>query len=599
MVTAMVRNYARHLLLLLALLALLPPAQALAAVQVGRVLTAVGKVTARDSDGKERALKRRSPVFEGDVVTTGTAGRTQIRFKDSALVELVPATEFRVDAYRYDGKADGSENAAMTLLKGGLRTVSGVIGHEHKASYKMNTPVATIGIRGTFYDLAVTSQGLFGGVNNGQIVVTNGSGTHPFGQDQFFHVADAGSAPQALLKPPEVLLQQQQSMQQQEGEEQAGDQQGSSDAQGDGSSDSSADSGDQGTGDTSASSGDGTTDTTGSTEQTDTTLADAGTTTDDGSLTGDTGLLDTTADTTTYQATSQTTSTSGSGITSVSGTPLGAGSAVGVAMLNTDPVDGGIDAGGDVIIPGTDGAALVDTVNGVPNVMVYGEKWGTATDSCNPCTFSRGTGTLAGNGHHVDATAGYAVDWGRWEGGYVITENGVEQPHNGPFQYAVANGVLGASDVKPLTGTAYFSNFLGGTGVDQNGGNVTVLTSWIDVSFGDSQSYGTLNAFNIGVKASDGRYYEGVLGYYDPVNHPNTVVNVPLSDVIAGADIPIIGCTAASGTTCSGSTGIDGDLHLQFLGSQAQALLAAYGMRVVTVGSPSSQGVSGLIVLGQ
>jgi hypothetical protein len=62
---------------------------------------------------------------------------------------LQPQTEFRIDDYNYNGKNDGQEKGFFSLLRGGLRTISGYIGKGNRDAYKVTTSVATIGIRGT------------------------------------------------------------------------------------------------------------------------------------------------------------------------------------------------------------------------------------------------------------------------------------------------------------------------------------------------------------------------------------------------------------------------------------------------------------------
>ena len=48
---------------------------------------------------------------------------------DGAVIALRAQSEFRIDEYRFNGKEDGTEKATMSLLKGGIRAVTGVIGH--------------------------------------------------------------------------------------------------------------------------------------------------------------------------------------------------------------------------------------------------------------------------------------------------------------------------------------------------------------------------------------------------------------------------------------------------------------------------------------
>lgn len=121
--------------------------------EAARVTFARGPVAAVSADGTSRAVERGTEVNPGDTIRTGT-GRAQLRFTDGAFVSLKPDTDFRVDEYRFEGgRGTGEERGFFSLLRGGLRTITGLIGRARKASYRMRTPVATIGIRGTGYNL--------------------------------------------------------------------------------------------------------------------------------------------------------------------------------------------------------------------------------------------------------------------------------------------------------------------------------------------------------------------------------------------------------------------------------------------------------------
>ena len=119
-----------------------------AAAAVGKVVYAFGQVQAVGADGGVRALAKGAEVNVGDTLAT-LNGRAQVRFSDGGFVALQPNTRFKIDDYKFDGKADGTEHSFFNFLKGGIRFVTGVIGHRHKGSYKIRTAVATIGIRGS------------------------------------------------------------------------------------------------------------------------------------------------------------------------------------------------------------------------------------------------------------------------------------------------------------------------------------------------------------------------------------------------------------------------------------------------------------------
>ena len=114
----------------------------------GRAEFVLGGATVSGTDGRERPLQRGSDLDAGDTVRTSD-GRVQIRFSDGAYVSLQPNTEFSIREYRFDGKPDGAERGFFALAKGAMRTVTGLVGRVNRESYRITTPTATVGIRGT------------------------------------------------------------------------------------------------------------------------------------------------------------------------------------------------------------------------------------------------------------------------------------------------------------------------------------------------------------------------------------------------------------------------------------------------------------------
>jgi hypothetical protein len=196
-------------------------ASAQAAEIIGRVLVAAGDVRAVRA-GREVPLQSTSPIEAGDRVRTGAASNAQIRLTDESIVALRPETEFAFTDYRYAGKDDGSERAFFRLLKGGLRTITGLVGRRNHQNYRLETPTATIGIRGTHYVLVMCEQncfnpdgsrapdGLYGNATGfsfgtNRVSATNKTGEKVFGVNEPFHVPDINAEPQRLIAPPGFL----------------------------------------------------------------------------------------------------------------------------------------------------------------------------------------------------------------------------------------------------------------------------------------------------------------------------------------------------------------------------------------------------------
>jgi hypothetical protein len=139
-----------------------------------RVEFAIGSVSALAADGRERALAKGAEINAGDTIQT-MDGRAQLRFSDGGYISLQPNTRFKVEEFSFNGKADGSEKGFFSLVKGSLRAITGAIGHTNKNAYRVNTPVATIGIRGTEY-LAQYDTKLLVKVGDGAVYLLNDNG---------------------------------------------------------------------------------------------------------------------------------------------------------------------------------------------------------------------------------------------------------------------------------------------------------------------------------------------------------------------------------------------------------------------------------------
>lgn len=170
------------------------------AAGVARVDFAVGNVTAQGADGRTRALRRGSEVEVGDTVNT-QQGRAQLRFQDGAYMSLQPETAFKVEQFRFTENGGGGDNIVMNLLKGGMRTITGLIGRANRQNYKFRTEVATIGIRGTEYAVRYTNSiEVF--CAGGAIDIVNEGGTLVLGTGQGGFVQNPKQEPQRTEERP-------------------------------------------------------------------------------------------------------------------------------------------------------------------------------------------------------------------------------------------------------------------------------------------------------------------------------------------------------------------------------------------------------------
>jgi hypothetical protein len=167
---------------------------------VGYVQFASGGVSIKGADGGERVALKGMELNSGDTIATG-GGRAQLRFTDGAYVSLQPESVFRIDEYRYPGKPDGTEKGFFSLIKGGVRTITGWVGRLNRDNYKVVTPDATIGIRGTEY-LAALGGSLTVSVGEGRVAVTNQTGEFVVEAGQSVYVANQNSRPAVTSDKP-------------------------------------------------------------------------------------------------------------------------------------------------------------------------------------------------------------------------------------------------------------------------------------------------------------------------------------------------------------------------------------------------------------
>lgn len=201
-----------------------------AAENAGQVLFVAGSVTAEREETVE--LAKADPIFEQDVIVTGARSRGQLLMRDGAKFALRADTQFVVEEYFFAGEqrvqADGSvvaasqDSAVTRLIKGGFRTITGAIGSDSSDNYIVETPGATLGVRGTHYTVVWCAadcqlppgisnakpilDGLYIGVTEGIVSVKNLTGEYALQGGEFVFVKDQNTSPVRLPETPSVLI---------------------------------------------------------------------------------------------------------------------------------------------------------------------------------------------------------------------------------------------------------------------------------------------------------------------------------------------------------------------------------------------------------
>ncbi|QEI08665.1 FecR domain-containing protein [Pigmentiphaga aceris] len=139
---------------------------------VGTVTFALGDASLIQADGSSTPLKRGNAVHQTDSVQTGVNGQVHVRMVDQALVSVRPNSRLVIQDYRYDAQDPAKSIIRFSLEQGTMRSITGAGGHAAKDQYRLNTPLAAIGIRGTDFTVAATSLSTTVGVHSGAIEMT-------------------------------------------------------------------------------------------------------------------------------------------------------------------------------------------------------------------------------------------------------------------------------------------------------------------------------------------------------------------------------------------------------------------------------------------
>lgn len=179
-------------------------------MSAGHSIAVQGKVKAQSpTETKERTLKRGSMFFSTDVVTVAADGKAQLKFIDGGLVTLLPSTVYRITSYVF---TEEKSEVSIDLLEGGFRAMTGTIGKTHPTNYTVKTPVATIAVRGTIFDVILQNCKLGGdslptcelsvGALDGTVLVTNSGGTVSLTPGNYVVAATASNMGSSTSTPP-------------------------------------------------------------------------------------------------------------------------------------------------------------------------------------------------------------------------------------------------------------------------------------------------------------------------------------------------------------------------------------------------------------
>jgi hypothetical protein len=196
-----------------------------------RITHTAGTVSIQSNDGTARLASLNSFVRAGDTVATEKNSVVRLQFKDGAQITLRPESSYRVESYYYEPSEPKKDSFVSSLLKGGMRVISGLVGKRgNRDAYKNDVQVATMGIRGTRYGVrlcetkevagtpvsscndivqigkasSVPKDGLFVEVTEGAVSVANDGGEKIVSVGEFAYVADKATPAVLLPEDPGI-----------------------------------------------------------------------------------------------------------------------------------------------------------------------------------------------------------------------------------------------------------------------------------------------------------------------------------------------------------------------------------------------------------
>jgi hypothetical protein len=168
-----------------------------------RVYVVSGSVFATQGKNPAHRVINSEPIISDTLISTGDKSTALLRFKDGEVVTIQANSVFHVRNYRYDAAKISNSSIVFSMLKGGMRFITGLIGQQRKQAFRLSTPNATIGIRGTEFMVAMSGNKMYSQVLKGSVDMTNAGGTAVLGAGQSAVVASSGAL--ATLIPASAI----------------------------------------------------------------------------------------------------------------------------------------------------------------------------------------------------------------------------------------------------------------------------------------------------------------------------------------------------------------------------------------------------------
>jgi len=187
------------------------------ATDAGSIEKLSGDVTITNAKNESRRASARDTIQSGDRIVTAPKSEVMIKMADNSVVALRPATTFQINSFKYEQKP--TDSSFMSIVLGTARLITGLIGKEDRGAYRITANTATIGIRGTDFEVSVVAEdsadvraGVYDYVHEGRTNIQIASGQNLDVNKDLTAFAPEhlrpGEEPLQLLPQPPLFLQQ-------------------------------------------------------------------------------------------------------------------------------------------------------------------------------------------------------------------------------------------------------------------------------------------------------------------------------------------------------------------------------------------------------
>ena len=139
---------------------------------VGEATMVIGQARLIGPEGDAKSLARGAAVREGDRIETGAGGHVHLKFVDGGRISVRPSSRLQIENYSHTDQQPALTAIRFKLDEGVVRSITGSWGEAARDRFRLNTPLAAIGVKGTDFSVSADARQTLASVYTGAIVLT-------------------------------------------------------------------------------------------------------------------------------------------------------------------------------------------------------------------------------------------------------------------------------------------------------------------------------------------------------------------------------------------------------------------------------------------